>query len=147
MLNAIFGMMVTDPVKPIIEFNGKDFNVNFSNIQECLDAYNTRYDKFLVYEWGLYCTAYARRNLWTGIIAMGDDYNEKVTYAKQKWLKQHLASVNFDEINIVKYGTPKSTVVGIQGGILFDDEERNREEWNGFAYEPSEIIEVLNSLL
>ena len=30
---------------------------------------------------------------------------------------------------------------------IFDDEERNREEWNGFAYEPSEIIEVLNSLL
>lgn len=74
MLNAIFGMMVTDPVKPIIEFDGKDFNVNFSNIQECLDAYNTRYDKFLVYEWGLYCTAYARRNLFTGVKELKEDY-------------------------------------------------------------------------
>ena len=75
-----------------------------------------------------------------------DDYNEKVAYAKQKWLKQHLASVNFDEINIVKYGTPKSTVVGRQGGILFDDEERNRTEWNGIAFDVDNIIEILKAL-
>ena len=75
-----------------------------------------------------------------------DDYNEKVAYAKQKWLKQHLASVNFDEINIVKYGTPKSTAVNIQGGILFDDEERNRAEWNGTAFDVDNIIEILKAL-
>ena len=75
-----------------------------------------------------------------------DDYNEKVTYAKQKWLKQHLASVNFDEINIVKYGTPKSTAVNTQGGILFDDEEKNRTEWNGTAFDVDNIIEILKAL-
>lgn len=75
-----------------------------------------------------------------------DDYNEKVAYAKQKWLKQHLASVNFDEINIVKYGTPKSTAVNTQGGILFDDEERNRTEWNGTAFDVDNIIEILKAL-
>ena len=75
-----------------------------------------------------------------------DDYNEKVAYAKQKWLKQHLASVNFDEINIVKYGTPKSTAVNIQGGILFDDEEENRTEWNGTAFDVDNIIEILKAL-
>ena len=36
-------------------------------------------------------------------------YDEKVTRAKKEWLKKHLASVNFDEIHIVKYGTPKQT--------------------------------------
>ena len=75
-----------------------------------------------------------------------DDYNEKVAYAKQKWLKQHLASVNFDEINIVKYGTPKSTAVNVQGGILFDDEEKNRTEWNGTAFDVDNIIEILKAL-
>ena len=75
-----------------------------------------------------------------------DEYNEKVTYAKREWLKKHLASVNFDEINIVKYGTPKSTVVGRQGGILFDDEERNRTEWNGTAYNVDNILNVLKAL-
>ena len=71
-------------------------------------------------------------------------YNELVTEAKLAWLDVHLHSVQFDEIVIVPYGTPKSW---FGDGILFDDEERTREEWNGFAYEPSEIIEVLNSLL
>lgn len=74
MLNAIFGMMVTDPVKPIIEYLGNDWKVNFENIEECLKNYNTRYDKFLVYEWGLYCTAYARRNLFTGVKELKYDF-------------------------------------------------------------------------
>ena len=72
------------------------------------------------------------------------EYNEAVTNAKLAWLNKHLHSVHWDEIVIIPYGTPKSW---FGDGILFDDEERNRKEWNGFAYEPSEIIEVLNSLL
>ena len=70
-------------------------------------------------------------------------YDELVIKAKLAWLNAHLHSVQFDEIVIIPYGTPKSR---FGDGILFDDEEHNREEWNGFAYEPSEIIEVLNSL-
>lgn len=75
-----------------------------------------------------------------------DEYNEKVAKVKQKWLKTHLKSVEFDEINIVKYGTPKSTVCNITGGILFDDEERNRTEWNGTAYNVNEILTILKGL-
>jgi hypothetical protein len=71
------------------------------------------------------------------------DYNKAVTKAKLKWLKKHLKSVNFDEVHIVPYGTPKSTVA-ICKGILFDDEERNRLEWNkGKAYPPEKILEIL----
>ena len=33
-----------------------------------------------------------------------ETYDEAVTEAKKKWLAKHLASVTFDEINIVKYG-------------------------------------------
>ena len=74
------------------------------------------------------------------------EYNEIVTETKKKWLKNHLNSVQFDEINIVKYGTPKSTVCNITGGILFDDEKRNRDEWNGTAYDVNEILTVLKRL-
>ena len=35
-----------------------------------------------------------------------DEYNKAVTDAKIKWLKKHLASVQFNAIHIVKYGTP-----------------------------------------
>ena len=75
-----------------------------------------------------------------------EDYNKAVTKAKRKWLKKHLKSVNFDEIHIVEYGTPKSTVA-LDIGILFDDEERNRLEWNkGNAYAPEKIFEILKEI-
>ena len=74
-------------------------------------------------------------------------YNELVTEVKKQWLKDHLGSVQFDEIHIVAYGTPKSQVAQ-NIGILFDDELRNREEWaaKGNAYAPHEIFEVLEVL-
>lgn len=74
MLNSIFGMMVTDAVKPTIELINDIWNVSFDDIEKALESYNTRYDRFLVYEWGLYCTAYARRNIFTGIKELKSDY-------------------------------------------------------------------------
>ena len=73
-------------------------------------------------------------------------YNEIVAEVKREWLKAHLPSVQWNEITIVPYGTPKSTAVEMSGGILFDDEEPNRTEW-GTAYEPCKIMEVLKGLL
>ena len=57
-----------------------------------------------------------------------DAYNAEVAEVKRKWLAKHLPSVEFDEIHILAYGTPKYTVAE---GICFlvDDEERNRREW------------------
>ena len=75
------------------------------------------------------------------------DYDKRVIKAKTEWLAKHLKSVRFDEINIVAYGTPKSTVVNIVNGILFDDEEPNRKEWKGKAYDETDIIGVLKALL
>ena len=73
-------------------------------------------------------------------------YGKEVTETKITWLRKHLPSVWWNEITIVPYGTPKSTVVKHKGGILFDDEEPNRTEW-GNAYEPCQIMEVLKGLL
>ena len=73
-------------------------------------------------------------------------YDEKVTRAKKEWLKKHLASVNFDEIHIVKYGTPKQTFAKTENDILFDDEEKNRNDWTGKAFDVNEIIEILKGI-
>lgn len=70
-------------------------------------------------------------------------YEEKVTRAKKEWLKKHLASVNFDEIHIVKYGTPKQTFAKTKNDILFDDEEKNRNSWTGKAFDVNAILEIL----
>lgn len=75
-----------------------------------------------------------------------EEYDKAVTNAKLKWLNNHLPSVKWDEIHIVAYGTPKSTVADTFGGILFDDEEQNRAEWNGMAYTPDQIFDLLADL-
>ena len=74
------------------------------------------------------------------------DYDERVTKAKRNWLNTHLKSVHFDEIHIVSYGTPKQKVVNFPNGILFDDEEKNRTNWTGKAFDEKEIIKILKSL-
>lgn len=76
-----------------------------------------------------------------------NEYNTAVAETKKKWLKQHLKSVKFNEINIVEYGTPKSTVCNYTNGILFDDEDNNREEWNGTAFDVNNITQILKHLI
>lgn len=72
-----------------------------------------------------------------------NDFNEEITKVKIQWLAKHLPSVAWDKITIVPYGTPKSTC---GNGILFDDEENNRNEWAGIAYDVNNIIEILKNL-
>lgn len=74
------------------------------------------------------------------------EYDEAVTLAKQRWLSTHLRSVSFDKINIVSYGICKDTFRHSKTDILFDDEERNRNEWQGVSYGVENIIEVLKWL-
>ena len=75
-----------------------------------------------------------------------EEYDIKVTNAKLEWLNTHLKSVQFDEIHIVKYGTPKSTFSNNINDILFDDEEPNRKEWKGKAFDVDNIIEILKEI-
>lgn len=72
-----------------------------------------------------------------------ETYGEAVAEAKREWLAKHLASVHFDHIDIIAYGTPKQNG---RNGILFDDEKPNRDSWNGIAYDVNNIIEVLRAL-
>lgn len=71
------------------------------------------------------------------------EYNHRVAQAKLNWLAKRLPSVKFDNISIVDYGTPKS-LCGV--GILFDDEEPNRNEWEGEAYDVENLIEKIKKL-
>ena len=76
-----------------------------------------------------------------------ENYNEAVKQAKLEWLGKHLASVKWDNICVVSYGTPKSLVMQTEDDILFDDELKNREDWLGQAFEPQDMIKVLKHLL
>lgn len=74
------------------------------------------------------------------------EYDKKVTVAKETWLKTHLKSVQFDEINIVPHGTPKETFCKTEWDVLFDDEELNRTNWTGQAFDVDNILEILKGM-
>ena len=71
------------------------------------------------------------------------EFNKEVTSVKQKWLTKHLPSVQWVNIYIVPYGTPKHILAS---GILFDDEKQNRDNWGNGAYDVDNILGVLKGL-
>ena len=79
MLNSIYGMSVTDIVRENIEYNEETDTWSKSSkedeeIEEVLKKYNKDWKRFLYYAWGIWVTAYARRNLFSGILELGEDY-------------------------------------------------------------------------
>ena len=73
MLNSIYGMTVTRVVRDDIIYTD-EWDIKPANMDEQINKYNENKNRFLYYPWGVWVTAYARRNLWYGIISMGNDY-------------------------------------------------------------------------
>ena len=73
MLNSIYGMTVTDIVKDEITYED-EWGQEQVSIEEEIERYNSKKSRFLFYPWGVWVTAYARRNLWLGILAIKEDY-------------------------------------------------------------------------
>lgn len=76
MLNSCYGMCVTNPLRDEFTYNGEwDINkITQQEQAETLDKYNDSRNRFLFYPWGVFVTAYARRNLFTAIAELGEDY-------------------------------------------------------------------------
>lgn len=77
MTNATYGMMATDPVREtyIYSDNNEDpFPKQDLDIEKVLSKYNNNIRRFIFYPWGVWTTAYARANLFSGILALGEDY-------------------------------------------------------------------------
>lgn len=76
MLNSTYGMCVTNPLRDEFTYNGEWVTTVLSDDmkREKIYKYNNSKNRFLFYAWGIYITAYARRNLFTAILATGDDY-------------------------------------------------------------------------
>jgi len=74
MINAAFGMTVTDIVRQSFEYLEDSYNKIPKDINGKIKHYNESPRRFLFYPWGVWVTAYARANLFSGIIELGDDY-------------------------------------------------------------------------
>ena len=73
MLNSVYGMCVTDPVKDEHTYN-TEWDLEKVDEMEAIHKYNESKGRFLFYPWGIWVTAYARRNLWSAILNVGNDY-------------------------------------------------------------------------
>jgi len=73
MLNSCYGMAVTDICRNEITYTD-DWGTDRPNIEESINKYNRSFSRFLYYPWGVWVTAYARKNLFTGIYECGNDY-------------------------------------------------------------------------
>lgn len=96
MLNSNYGMMVMNPIRDeyyyvpqesdsVKEWTDEDgsarrritkngYAKQNPNLIEAIEAYNTDKNRFLFYPWGVWITAYARRNLFKAIKAVGEDF-------------------------------------------------------------------------
>ena len=120
--------LITEDVRPYRE---AEVMLNMNSLARKLNKLQKMGNKIVVISWLSKCGS--------------DDYNEAVTATKKAWLKKHLGSVQFDEINIVKYGYCKNNFCTSENDILFDDEEQNRNAWSGKAYNVNNILEVLKN--
>ena len=75
MLNSCYGMSVTDIVREIIGYeDAAEWTTTAPDLVETIAKYNAGRRRFLYYPWGVWVTAYARANLFSGIMAFGSDY-------------------------------------------------------------------------
>lgn len=74
LLNSVYGMVVTDPCRDVYNFVDWQWSAEKENLADVIDRYNADKQRFINYQWGAWITAYARRNLFMIISALGADY-------------------------------------------------------------------------
>lgn len=75
MLNSTYGMAVTAIIRDIYIYSQqRGWETKEADTLEQLDSYNTNFNRFLFYAWGVWVTAYARHDLWEAIFELGADY-------------------------------------------------------------------------
>lgn len=77
MLNSCYGMSVTNPLREEFVYENDEWSIRShaaAEKEELILKYNESKNRFLFYPWGIFVTAYARRNLFTAIHECGNDY-------------------------------------------------------------------------
>lgn len=90
MINSAYGMSVTNIIRDLYEYSNCDgWTTEDANVSEQLSSYNSNYNRFLFYAWGVWVTAHARHHLWDAIFEFGKDF----VYADTDSIK----GLNFDK--------------------------------------------------
>lgn len=90
MINSAYGMSVTNIIRDLYEYSNIDgWTTEDADVTEQLTSYNSNYNRFLFYAWGVWVTAHARHHLWEAIFEFGEDF----VYADTDSIK----GLNFDK--------------------------------------------------
>lgn len=102
-VNSTYGMIVTDICRDDILYNETDeWERSAVNLEEAIEKYNNSLNRFLFYPWGVWVTAYSRRNLFKGIVEFDNDYIYADTDSiKAINIERHLDFINQYNIDIV----------------------------------------------
>lgn len=98
MLNAAYGMSVTNPLRDIFTYEAWGEPPTKPDIEAAIKTYNEDMKRFLFFPWGVWVTAYARHNLFEAIIALGNDYVYADTDSV-KFINYELHKQFFDDYN------------------------------------------------
>lgn len=105
MLNSTYGMCVTNPLREEFTYEGEWDTEHLTDDmkREKIYQYNNSKNRFLFYPWGIFITAYARRNLFTAIKQTKDDYiysdTDSVKITNGDRHKQYFRDYNNDLAN------------------------------------------------
>ena len=119
MINSVYGMMVTDIVRELITYidnmwenepGREDEEKQEFNPEKEIIKYNKNQKRFLFYPWGVWVTAYARRNLFTAINEFGTDY----IYSDTDSVKVLNYEAHIDYINMYNFNQRMKLVKAMQ---------------------------------
>lgn len=118
MLNSTYGMMVTDIIRDDLTYSNNTSGSGWgttSSMSSQLNNYNRNQGRFLYYPWGVWVTAHARYNLFTGIMELGSDYiysdTDSVKYINREkhieYFKKYNEKVRKENMEMsIRYGIP-----------------------------------------
>ncbi len=103
MLNSCYGMCVTDICRTEIDYTNDNWGKLPPMSEEQIEKYNKKKNRFLCYQWGVWVTAYAMRNLFTAIYELKDDYiysdTDSVKFINYEKHKDYFERYNQNVIN------------------------------------------------
>lgn len=111
-INGVYGMCVTNPVCDTIEYDNDDWSATLPNITECLDELVTNKGTFLLYQWGVWVSAWARYELLSFVNRIETEVGNKVIYCDTDSIK-YIHDPQIDEL-VSQYNDKQ---IGIFKGI------------------------------
>ena len=99
-INSCYGMTVTNICRDDITYdsNNDTWGTETPDYEKVINKYNNDVRRFLFYPWGIYVTAYARRNLWNAILYLKEDYRysdtDSVKFANLDKHKEYFIKYN-----------------------------------------------------